>query len=193
MELNEILLIIDAQYDFINGTLAVEGAAEKMDKLAEYIRMHGGKYVAIVFTKDWHPASHCSFKENGGQWPAHFVEKTHGSDIYESVIKAATGLEHNNVYILTKGTNEDKEEYSIFKNAKSKDILEGIIKETGAEKITVCGIALDYCVKDTISDAIKLGYGPKLQLLKDFAPSIGDPETTYTFLEDENIKIITAA
>ena len=192
MEIKEILVVIDAEYDFINGTLAVAGATEKMDALTEYIRMHGGKYVAIIFTKDWHPLTHCSFKENGGQWPAHCVEGTHGAELYEPLLSAATKLERNNVYILTKGTNEDKEEYSIFKNEKSKEILEGIIKSTGAEKITVCGIALDYCVKDTIADAIKLGYAPKLQLLKEFSPSIGDPEPVYSFLEDENIKIIEA-
>ena len=33
----KLLLLVDVQYDFINGSLAVEGAPEVMDALARFI------------------------------------------------------------------------------------------------------------------------------------------------------------
>ena len=41
-----ILLIVDPQYDFISGSLAVEGGKEAMDALAEYIAANKDKYAA---------------------------------------------------------------------------------------------------------------------------------------------------
>ena len=64
-----MLMIIDPQIDFISGEMAVEGAKEKMDALIRYIEKMDGKYACKAVTLDWHPFNHCSFEENGGQWP----------------------------------------------------------------------------------------------------------------------------
>ena len=63
---NKILLVIDAQYDFINGSLAVNGAEEKMSKLADFINKNGSKYKMIILTADWQSVNHMSFIVNGG-------------------------------------------------------------------------------------------------------------------------------
>ena len=39
--MNKMLIIVDPQVDFINGSLPVNGAAEAMDSLAEYVKQHG--------------------------------------------------------------------------------------------------------------------------------------------------------
>ena len=67
--MKRMLMIIDPQIDFISGSMAVEGAAEKMDALIKYIEKMDGKYACKAVTLDWHPFNHCSFEENGGQWP----------------------------------------------------------------------------------------------------------------------------
>ena len=46
--MKSILLIVDPQNDFITGTLAVEGAKEKMMKLANYINSEHPSYDYIV-------------------------------------------------------------------------------------------------------------------------------------------------
>ena len=81
MAKNNVLMIIDPQYDFISGSLECSDAIEKMTKLAYYIRENGEKYDSIVITLDWHPIDHCSFIENGGEWPMHCVAYTKGASI----------------------------------------------------------------------------------------------------------------
>ena len=67
--MSKILLIVDPQVDFVNGSLPVTGAAEAMDALAAYVKEHGNEYVARLVTADWHPYHHCSFADEGGMWP----------------------------------------------------------------------------------------------------------------------------
>lgn len=80
--MDKILLIVDPQVDFISGSLAVEGAKEKMDALASALQNGEIDCDYVMVTKDFHPSNHCSFKENGGQWPPHCVKGTTGSCIY---------------------------------------------------------------------------------------------------------------
>lgn len=184
----KILVIVDAQNDFIDGSLAVNGAPEAMRRLADYITENSKEYDLVVMTMDWHPTTHCSFKSNGGVWPAHCVEDTSGAKISDVIMEAVTSTGMR-CMALHKGTNEDREEYSIFKNPKSAEKLMEILSDEEVTQVDICGIALDYCVKETIDGAIKNGIGQKLRLLKDFSPAIGDPEEVYKYLEDENIKI----
>lgn len=183
-----ILLIIDPQNDFIDGSLAVKGAKEAIHKLSEFINETKGSYDLIIMTMDWHPATHCSFDANGGVWPPHCVENTDGARISLELMKA---IANNGLRCMTlpKGTNEDREEYSIFKNPESSTKLMEILSDEDVKQVDICGIALDYCVKETIDGAIKNGLGQKLKLLKEFSPAIGDPEDVYKYLEDENIPI----
>lgn len=80
--MDKILLIVDPQVDFISGSLAVEGAKEKMDALASALQNGEIDCDYVMVTKDFHPSNHCSFKENGGHWPPHCVKGTTGSCIY---------------------------------------------------------------------------------------------------------------
>lgn len=67
-------MIVDPQIDFISGTLPVPGAAEAMDRLADYISKQDGSYDYKIVTTDWHLYRHCSFIDNGGTWPSHCVQ-----------------------------------------------------------------------------------------------------------------------
>lgn len=185
----KVLLIVDAQNDFIDGSLAVSGAAEAIYNLASSIAKKECEYDLVIMTMDWHPATHCSFTSNGGQWPVHCVEHTEGANIRQVLLDAinAAGVQS---LALHKGTNEDREEYSIFKNQESSERLLEILLEDDVTDIDVCGIALDYCVINTIDDAIKHGLGKKMRLLKDYSPAIGDPDAVYKKLEDEGIPVI---
>lgn len=187
--MSKILIIVDAQKDFITGSLAVKTAKEKMRKLAKYILNYGEEYSLIVATLDWHPSTHCSFEKNGGEWPEHCVQDTEGAEFWPP-LKAVIEEKGIELLFLTKGDNEDVEEYSIFKNAKSAEKLLKICKKASTNQIDVCGIALDYCVANTLKDAVKNGLSKKLSLLKDFSPCIGDDKSIVEFLEDEDVDII---
>ena len=185
--LRKLLLIIDAQNDFITGSLAVKDAPSFVDQMVLYIQNHAKEYQMCVLTKDWHPETHCSFAENGGEWPAHCVADTEGANVHEK-IKFALQDAKICTLALTKGTNEDVEEYSIFNNPKSAFELDRIIADV--DEVHICGIAYDYCVLETIKDAIKRGYKDKIVVLPELCPCIKDPERVTEYLLDEEVKLL---
>ena len=109
----KLYLCIDTQYDFQEGgNLGVDGGKKCGDLQAEYLSKHKDEYGIVIATVDWHPITHCSFKDNGGIWPPHCVQHSHGAAIYQPLLDVLT--ECHNFVTLTKGCDEDHEEYSIF-------------------------------------------------------------------------------
>ena len=41
-----------------------------------------GDYDVVIATRDWHPADHSSFAEQGGPWPVHCVAGTQGAQLH---------------------------------------------------------------------------------------------------------------
>ena len=169
--MNKMLLVVDPQMDFISGTLAVDKAEEKMLEFARYVREKDGDYRLKVVTLDWHPYSHCSFKDNGGQWPRHCVQNTVGAAVFPALCDALFQT-NGKVVCLYKGNKEELEEYSIFKNESSAQQLNRLIQDFGIEKIEICGIAGDICVLNTLRDGIEK-YGTEMfNVLVEFCPSL---------------------
>ena len=106
--MRKLLLVIDAQRDFLEGSLSVEGAPQMMDRLADYIHQHDGDYLLKVFTHDWHPYNHSSFQTNGGIWPVHCLQHSDGAGIRSSLVEAAEATAGKCVY-LTKGIRPEVE------------------------------------------------------------------------------------
>ena len=73
------LIIVDCQNDFITGTMSVKGAKNSVEEIKKFIKNHRKDIEKIIFTLDWHPYNHMSFKKYGGQWPAHCVKHTPGA------------------------------------------------------------------------------------------------------------------
>lgn len=187
--MNKILLIIDAQYDFINGSLAVNGAEDKMIKLAEYIKSEGKNYDCIIMTADWHPSNHCSFIEYNGEWPKHCVQYTAGAAIYQPIIDAIDNSKCNSI-VLEKGTTSNKEEYSVMDNYFSSKSLIRLIDSYSVEQIDVCGIANEYCVFNTVKDLNeKYNLGSKLNILINFVAAIKDESVLINYANNNNLKI----
>ena len=186
--MGKMLLVIDAQYDFLDGgNLAVNGSMEKMNKLVEHISNEN--YDIIVFTADWHPHDHMSFVKKGGMWPAHCVQHTHGAAIYQPLFDIA----HEKcelTQILEKGNIRSKEEYSVMDNHLSSLILLRAIGLYQIQQIDVCGIAGDYCVKESIEGLLKHGLKDNICVLKDFCPSIDDGTVLNNFIAENGLKSI---
>lgn len=161
---NPALVVVDMLYDFIDGTLACHNAENAVDETARFIdRMTSGQEgdgneeildtYPILFVCDHHPSGHCSFKENGGDWPCHCVQGTHGGQIHEKLMPyVQDGL------TFFKGSDPDKEQYSGAEATNSAgqslaDIL-GLLDTTD---VYVCGIATEFCVRSTCEDLLKAG------------------------------------
>ena len=183
--MKSILLIVDPQNDFISGSIAVEGAKEKMMKLAE---SDLDKYDYVCVTMDTHPKNHCSFKENGGIWPVHCVYDTNGWDLPEYLNDALEDA--NFVSCYHKGTEVDREEYSIFDNERDGFMLRTQIKELARQEdvyIDVCGIAGDYCVLETIKGLRKIIGDKYIKVLTEYTASIDGGEKLMNYLDNNEM------
>ena len=184
----KLLLLVDVQYDFINGSLAVSGAPAVMDSLAAYIaEQPEGTFSQIVMTADFHPYNHSSFKDNGGMWPVHCVAYSHGASIYQPVFEAVNKQIPCSP-VLTKGDNVAVDEYSIMANANSAKKLLRIIEENGIQEIYVAGLCGDYCVGNSIKDLVQAGHGEKIRVLTRFIGNIDDGTTLRNIIKDNNLQ-----
>ena len=188
--MKNILLIVDPQNDFITGTLPVEGAEERMKKLAEYIEARQTEYDYILITMDSHPEDHCSFKENGGIWPRHCVTWSDGWSVPDYLDKA---LKTSRVACYHKGNVPNHEEYSIFNNEEDGFVLANQLRELveeGEIYVDICGIAGDYCVLETLKGLRKLVPDECISILLDFTVSIDGGEKLLAYANENQINII---
>lgn len=185
--MNKLLMVVDSQIDFIGGSLSVNGAAEVMDALANYIHEYGGQYDYRIVTNDWHPLSHCSFKENGGTWPMHCVQYSMGAAIYPGLIEPLFDPKFV-TKVLTKGNLPKVEEYSIFKNSTSASHIKLIMGLRNIQQIDLCGIAGDYCVLDTLKDGIELYGKDMFNVLMPYIASIDGGKALNDFINENSIK-----
>lgn len=188
--MKNILLIVDPQNDFITGTLPVDGAEERMKKLASYIDNVFDQYDYILITMDSHPEDHCSFKENGGIWPRHCVTWSDGWSVPDYLDKA---LKNSRVACYHKGNEPTHEEYSIFNNEEDGFVLANQLRELVEEGdlyVDVCGIAGDYCVLETLKGLRKFVPDECISILFDFTASIDGGEKLLAYAKENQINII---
>jgi nicotinamidase/pyrazinamidase len=142
------LIIVDFQNDFTpGGALAVrEGdrIAARIDQLAR-----SGEFDLVVATRDWHPADHGSFAEQGGPWPPHCVQGTPGAELHPALDRTLVDA------VVDTGKEPETEGYSGFEATNLAEIL----RDRSVDHLTVVGLATDYCVKNTVLDALRHGFG----------------------------------
>ena len=190
-QVKRLLIIVDPQVDFTTGSLAVNGGCEAMDNLIEAFQNGLARnYDRIFVTQDCHPANHCSFVEQGGDFPPHCVRDTKGSKIYPDL---QDELEHVNgieVEYLTKGDRADVEEFSILKNQKSCEHIKEMIKAEEYAGIDICGIASDYCVYETLKDLIEFYPAEKIRVATNCVAAVADNELLPNFMTEKGVETI---
>ena len=143
------VFLIDVQRDFCSGgALAVPDGDEVVPVCNELIQQAAKYGCAVLASRDWHPADHCSFSENGGTWPAHCVADQPGAEFHKDLQLPVDAM------IFSKGTDAGAEAYSAFDGTPTAQIL----KEAEVERLIMCGLATDYCVKASVLDALKEGF-----------------------------------
>lgn len=168
---NKALVVVDMLYDFIDGSLACQNADSAIANTLRFIDAHtkgqGGEdheildTFPILFIRDHHPADHSSFKEQGGIWPSHCVTGTRGGEIHEDLQPYVC-----EELTFDKGCDKSTEQYSGFEGRNSAEQSLGEILELlDTTDVYVCGIATEYCVRNTAEDIQKAGF--KVHLLSD--------------------------
>jgi nicotinamidase/pyrazinamidase len=143
----EALVVVDYQNDFNpGGALAVSGGDEIADRINALAA--SGRFDLVVATRDWHPADHGSFADQGGPWPVHCVADTPGAQLHPALDADRVDV------ILDKGRDPATEGYSGFQGTGLAELL----REREIDHVTVVGLATDYCVKNTALDALQQGF-----------------------------------
>ena len=144
----EALLIVDFQNDFArpDGALSVPGGDEIDVHLNELAA--SDRFDLVVATRDWHPPDHCSFEEQGGPWPVHCVQGTHGAELHPT-------LDFGRVDVLfDTGHERHLEGYSAFERPE----LGRLLREKGVDAVYVAGLASNICVRGTALGALEEGF-----------------------------------
>jgi nicotinamidase/pyrazinamidase len=185
------LIVVDAQNDFMpGGALAVTEGDEIIPVINELLK----DYKLVIFTKDWHPADSLLFASHWPDkkpfdtimlgpgadtlWPDHCVEGTPGADLHKDIkFENCKG----NFYIFKKGLDTDSQGYSGFENTSLTDFL----REWDVDEVVICGLATDYCVKNTALDAKKEGFEVTVYLPACRAISTDLTKTVKELLDNE--------
>ena len=149
----DALLIVDVQNDFLpGGSLAVAGGEQVIPVLNRYIGIFTRASLPVIATRDWHPRDHCSFELNGGIWPEHCVQGTSGAAF------AANLALPESVMVVSKDALPLQSTYSGFEQTDLADRLRAM----GVRRLFIGGIATDYCVLHTVTDALAAGFAVML-------------------------------
>ncbi len=161
MKLKKALLIVDVQNDFCpGGALGVPEGDKIVPYINKYIKIFSKKKLLIFATRDWHPIKTKHFKDFGGVWPVHCIQNTRGAQFYPKLRLPKETI------LLYKGIYPERDGYSAFEaeNENGMSFL-SLLKRLGVQEIYISGLAIDYCVKFSTSDALKQGF--KVKLLMD--------------------------
>ena len=146
------LIIVDYQNDFArpDGALSVPAG----EAIAGAINVHAasGDYDLVLATRDWHPRDHGSFEAQGGRWPDHCVQGTEGANLHPDLDSGAIDA------IIDKGQDPGTDGYSGFDATGLAERL----REHGVDDLTIVGLATDYCVLNTARDALREGFGVRV-------------------------------
>src|SRR5579872_617848 len=168
----DVLLIVDVQNDFCpGGALAVpqgEAIVPDVNRLA-------AAFVHVVLTQAWHPPAHSSFASaHPGRAPFETIELAYGTQVLwpDHCVQGTPGAEfHPDLdvphaeLVLRKGVVRTIDSYSAFRenDRKTPTGLAAYLRERGFARITICGLATDYCVLYSALDAREAGFKVALQ------------------------------
>jgi len=165
--------------------LAVKEGDEVVPRLNKVIKAARSARVPVIFTRDWHPADHISFRAQGGIWPPHCVQGTPGAAFHPSLEVPAGAT------IISKGDDPGAEAYSGFQGT----YLAQRLSAMRVSEVIIGGLTTDYCVKQSALDALQAGF--KVSVMEDCVRAVdvkpGDGARAISAIRKAGAKIIDSS
>ena len=187
------LIVVDVQNDVADpsGSLAVAGGETVLPRINQAIAEATSAGAFVVATQDWHPEVTPHFEKDGGIWPVHCVGGTWGAELHPAlrlppeaprVRKGSNGEDgYSGVTMRDPRTGEE-----------TPTELEAVLRERGIERVVVCGIATDYCVRATALDAVRIGF--QVSVLPDAIAAVNlkpdDGERALAEMADAGVSLV---
>lgn len=145
--MNYAVLIVDPQLDFMpGGSLPVPDGDSIIPVVNEWIADAEEDGAPVFISYD----NHLEETKTHDGWPAHCLAGTRGWFIHPDI-------KMDGAIFISKG--ESFGAYSAFEGKSALDkTLDEHLKEENIDTLYVMGLALDYCVRETVEDALDLGY-----------------------------------
>lgn len=184
-EKGRALIVVDVQNDFCpGGTLAVAHGDEVVEPLNQLMKEFLERGEPVFKSRDWHPPRTKHFSDYGGTWPVHCVQNTRGAEFHPNL------LDDKHIRVVSKGLG-DEDSYSAFDGTDLALQLERL----GVEEVWVGGLATDYCVKNTVLDALKHGF--RVKAVRDAMRPVeiqpGDGEKAIEEMRAAGVEIVGAS
>ena len=203
IEPNDALVVVDLQNDFCpGGALAVDSG----DEIIPLVNVLGTRFAHVILTQDWHPEGHISFASTHANarpyetiatpygmqalWPDHCVQNSPGANFHPAVDIAHTE------FILRKGFRQNIDSYSAFveNDRVTPTHLAGYLRERGLNRLFICGLAYDFCVRYSAIDGTALDF--ECIVIEDATRAVklpGSVEETEQAFNEAGIQRIQAA
>jgi nicotinamidase/pyrazinamidase len=183
------LIVVDVQRDFCpGGALPAPGGDRIIPEVNRAVAEAHARGMIVYASRDWHPPVTTHFREYGGPWPPHCVQGTDGAAFHPALALPA------DVIVISKGEDPEHPGYSAFDGHTPDDrTLLDDLRARGIDHLYVCGIATDYCVKETALDARR--FGLRVTVLTDAITGIdaqpGDVERALQALADAGVEMMS--
>ncbi|HET7635128.1 MAG TPA: nicotinamidase [Burkholderiales bacterium] len=149
LTIGDALLLVDVQNDFLpGGALGVPDGDAVIAPLNGYLQAAARRQLLIFASRDWHPRNHCSFKPQGGPWPEHCIADTPGAQFSPALALPA------NAITISKATRPERDAYSAFDGT----WLRALLTQANVDRVLIGGLATDYCVLNSVRDALAAGF-----------------------------------
>lgn len=149
-----VLLIVDLQNDFCpGGALPVPDGDRIVPRVNRAVELFERRGLPVLASRDWHPRETRHFKEFGGAWPPHCIQKTKGARFHPDLRLPKHAI------IVSKGMDPEEDSYSAFQAVtKEGRDLESVLRDLDVNEVFLCGLATDYCVRASALDSSKRGF-----------------------------------
>ena len=180
----QALIVVDVQNDFCpGGTLAVPHGDDVIEPLNQLIDEFLERGAPVYKSRDWHTPTTKHFAAYGGTWPVHCVQNTEGAEFHPEL------RDDPRITVISKGLG-DTDCYSAFDET---DLATQLHRQN-VEEVVVGGLATDYCVKNTVLDALKNGF--KVKAIENAMRAVdlqpGDGERAVDEMRAAGADIVTA-